>query len=120
VTVNQHVYFTLSSRDTSSAGIAAILGLEPDETTVRGSRITAPEPIPVLHRWKIVCREPGLRVDEQIEPDQQDPPADAQDQAEAPNLFGWHLGRDVLDFLHRTGAALDIDEYDMSPDYADD
>jgi hypothetical protein len=160
VTVNQHVYFTLSSRDTSSAGIAAILGLEPDETTVRGSRITAPEPIPVLHRWKIVCREPGLRVDEQIarilerlaphteaiatlahdldtedrqgpsavlevvryfnhEPGQQDPPTGAEEQAEAPNLFGWHLGRDVLDFLHRTGAVIDVDEYDMTPDYAD-
>lgn len=159
--VNQYVYFALSSCGTSATDIAAILGLEPDETTVRGSRIAAPKPIPVLHRWKIVCREPGLRVDEQIarilerlaphaeaiatlahrldtedrqgpsavlevvryfnhEPGQQDPPTDVEDQAEAPNLFGWHLGRDVLDFLHRTGAVLDIDEYDMTPDYADD
>ncbi|WP_306610686.1 DUF4279 domain-containing protein [Streptomyces lunaelactis] len=27
----------------------------------------------------------------------------------APNLFGWHLDRNVLDFLTATGAELDID-----------
>jgi hypothetical protein len=26
----------------------------------------------------------------------------------------------VLDFLHRTGAVLDVDEYDLTQDYADD
>jgi len=50
---------------------------------------------------------------------QQDSPAGPGAQAEAPNLFGWHLGRDVLDFLHRTGAVIDVDEYDMTPDFAD-
>ncbi|MCX4682751.1 DUF4279 domain-containing protein [Kitasatospora purpeofusca] len=40
--------------------------------------------------------------------------------AEAPDLFGWHLGRDVLDFLHLTGAVLDVDEYDLTQDRADD
>ena len=141
--------------------IAAILGLKPDETTVRGSRITAPKPIPTAHRWKIVCRESGLRIDEQIarvlerlaphttaiatlarrldseehdkpstvlqvvryfndEPDQQDPPTAGKDRADSPNMFGWHVGREVLDFLHTTGAVLDIDEYDMTPDYADE
>ncbi|MFE9637147.1 hypothetical protein [Streptomyces sp. NPDC006463] len=40
--------------------------------------------------------------------------------AEAPKLFGWHLGRDVLGFLHHTGAVLDVDEYDLTQDYADD
>lgn len=64
--VNQYVYFALSSYSTSATDITAILGLEPDETTVRGSRIATPKPVPVLHCWKIVCREPGLRVDEQI------------------------------------------------------
>ncbi|WP_406224560.1 DUF4279 domain-containing protein [Streptomyces canus] len=33
---------------------------------------------------------------------------------DAPNLFGWHLDRNVLDFLSATGAELDIDEYDMA------
>jgi Domain of unknown function (DUF4279) len=155
--VTQYVYFALSSRSTSATEIAAILGLEPDETTMRGSRVAEPNPIPVLHRWKIVCREPGLRVDEQItrvlerlaphtaaiaalashldtegqqgpsavlevvryfnEQTERHDPGDAS--AEAPNLFGWHLGREVLDFLHTTGAVLDVDEYDMTPDYAD-
>jgi hypothetical protein len=42
VPVNQYVYFALSSYGTSAADITAILGLEPDEVTVRGSRIAAP------------------------------------------------------------------------------
>jgi Domain of unknown function (DUF4279) len=161
VPVNQYVYFALSSHDTSAAEMTAVLGMEPDETTVRGSRITQPSPVPVIHRWKIVCREPGLRVDEQIahvlerlaphtqaiaalvgrldaefpqgpsavlevvryfnrEAGQQDRPARRDTRPEAPNMFGWHLDRGVLDFLHTTGAVLDIDEYDMTPDRAED
>lgn len=159
--VNQYVYFALFSRDTSAAEIAAILGLEPDETTVRGSRMPEPSAIQVFHCWKVVCREPGLHVDEQIarvlerlaprteaiaalarrldaedhqgsgaaleivrhfndEANRQDHPLHGDTQAGAPNLFGWHLSREVLDFLHATGALLDVDEYDLTPDYADD
>ncbi|MFE7045880.1 DUF4279 domain-containing protein [Streptomyces atratus] len=36
--------------------------------------------------------------------------------ADAPNLFGWHLDRNALDFLIATGAELDVDEYDMAED----
>jgi hypothetical protein len=36
--------------------------------------------------------------------------------AKAPNLFGWHLNRNVLDFLIATNAELDVDEYDMAQD----
>ncbi|MEV7567922.1 DUF4279 domain-containing protein [Streptomyces tanashiensis] len=43
----------------------ALLGVQPDETKVRGSRVVEPA-IPACHQWRIVCREPGLRVDEQI------------------------------------------------------
>lgn len=159
--VSQYVYFALYSRDTSAAEITAILGREPDEIKVRGSRITEPKTIPTHHCWKIVCREPVLRVDEQISrvlerikphaeaiaalvhrldaeddpgsgaalqviryfndaPDLQDPPDRQDERAETPNLFGWHLDRTVLDFLHKVGAILDIDEYDTSPDYAED
>ena len=46
--------------------MAAVLGLEADETTVRGGRRTESNAIPVQHCWKIVCREPGLRVDERV------------------------------------------------------
>jgi uncharacterized protein DUF4279 len=157
VQVNQYAYFALSSRSTPATEMAAILGLEPDETTVRGSRRTEPKAIPVDHSWKIVCREPGLPVDEQIarimqrlaphtaaiatlasrlnnqEPGpaavleivryfnkqtEQHRHSDAT--TESPNLFGWHLDREVLDFLQATGAVLDVDEYDMTPDYAED
>jgi hypothetical protein len=64
--LHQYAYFALSSQHTSAAEMAAFLGIEPDETRVRGSRITQPRAIPVSHAWKIVCREPGLRVDEQV------------------------------------------------------
>jgi hypothetical protein len=158
VPVDQYVYFALSSHVTSAAEMTAVLGLEPDETVVRGSHFPEPTATPAQHRWKIVCREAGLSVDEQIARvlERLTPHADAvavlarrldaedlqgpsavlevvryfndgpirQDHprrdAEAPNLFGWHLGRDTLDFLHHTGAVLDVDEYDLTRDYADD
>ena len=31
---------------------------------------------------------------------------------ESTRILGWHLGRDVLDFLQATGAVLDVDEYE--------
>jgi hypothetical protein len=54
------------------------------------------------------------------EPDLPVLPTEADAGAEASDLFGWHLGRDVLDFLQATGAVLDVDEYDMTPDCGDD
>ncbi|KWT63914.1 hypothetical protein ADL21_00765 [Streptomyces albus subsp. albus] len=41
---------------------------------------------------------------------------DQLDTSRVPNLYGWHLNRDVLDFLTTVGAELDVDEYDMAPD----
>lgn len=123
--------------------------------------MTEPKPIPVLHRWQIVCREPGLCVDEQIarvldrlapysdaiaelarrlDAEEQDGPSavlevvryfrnhtddhlryrDPVDPTAPWNLFGWHLDRKVLDFLQATGAVLDVDEYDMTANYAED
>ncbi|WP_239145523.1 DUF4279 domain-containing protein [Actinoplanes couchii] len=96
------------------------------------SRRAEPTAVPVDHSWKIVCREPGLRVDEQVAsvvgrlvPHSAAIAAvleivrcfDRQEagRAEAPNLLGWHLDRKVLDFLQSTGASLDVDEYDMTP-----
>jgi hypothetical protein len=64
--VDQYAYFALHSSVLPAAEMAARVGLEPDEVVVRGSR-TADPPRPVEHRWKIVCRERGLRVDEQID-----------------------------------------------------
>jgi len=160
VFISQYVYFALSSHTMSAAAITAVLGLEPDEFKVRGNRIAGPTPIPVTHSWKIVCREPGLCVDEQAAhvverlgpyveaiaalarqldaEDNQGPSAvlevvrqfndvEGQDRlasappdlVDPPDLLGWHLGRDVLGFLHTTGAVLDVDEYDFTPDPTD-
>ncbi|MGW1894717.1 DUF4279 domain-containing protein [Streptomyces sp. NPDC002004] len=153
--LHQYVYFALFSRHTSATEMAELLGIEPDEVAVRGSRATQPAVIPVSHSWKIVCREPGLRVDEQIarvldrlrphtdriaelagrlsaeegedggavleivryfnDMEQDDRPVQPETPA-GPHLFGWHLDRDVLNFLTATGAVLDVDEYDMNPD----
>ncbi|MEU4279298.1 DUF4279 domain-containing protein [Streptomyces tanashiensis] len=150
--LDQYVYFALSSERTTAREMTALLGVQPDETKVRGSRIVEPA-IPACHQWKIVCREPGLRVDEQIalvldrlrphtdriaglakrmsdEPGAgsaarlqivryytaaDDPGENSQVGAEEkPNLFGWHLDQQVLDFLAATGATLDVDEYDLT------
>jgi Domain of unknown function (DUF4279) len=49
----------------SAAEITARLLIDPDEVVTRGSRHV--EPVrPASHSWKIVCRKPGLTVEEQI------------------------------------------------------
>ena len=146
--IRQYAYFALFSSHTPAAEMTASLGLEPDETAIRGSRRTEPDAVPVQHSWKIVCRDPALRVDEQIAHiiarltphtaaiaalarrlhaedenagavlevvryfNDEEPDATG----ETLSLFGWHLDRDLLDFLHATGAALHVDEYDLTPD----
>ncbi|MDX3099064.1 DUF4279 domain-containing protein [Streptomyces sp. ME19-03-3] len=149
--LHQYAYFALFSQHISADEMTSQLGITPDEVSVRGSRFTAPRPIPVSHRWMAVCREPSLCVDEQITRilDRLQPHTDRiadlanrlagngggavlqvvryfndtdQDQpntSDAPNLFGWHLDRNVLDFLIATGAELDVDEYDMTGDDED-
>lgn len=146
--LHQYAYFALFSRHVSASDMTSQLGITPDEVSVRGSRLTEPAVVPVHHSWRVVCRDPGLRVDEQITRvldrlrphtdrisdlagrlagtgggavlhvvryfnDTDDARSGADD---APNLFGWHLGRKVLDFLSATGAELDVDEYDMAED----
>ncbi|WP_194914502.1 DUF4279 domain-containing protein [Catenulispora rubra] len=158
--ISQYAYFGLSSPVTSAAEMAAVLGIEPDEISVRGSRWGEPRPRPALHYWKIVCREPAMSVNQQIEHimERLAPHVDAiaalarqlsaeddrsgavleivrmfnddegQDRLactppeliDGHNLLGWHLDRDVLDFLHATRAVLDVDEYDCAEGADDD
>ncbi|MER6678132.1 DUF4279 domain-containing protein [Streptomyces sp. NPDC000983] len=66
MSLTQYVYFALSSERTTTDEITRFLGIEPDETRVRGSRSTSPVTVPSCHRWKIVCRDRELRVDEQV------------------------------------------------------
>ncbi|MEV4412321.1 DUF4279 domain-containing protein [Catellatospora sp. NPDC049609] len=143
----QYVYFALRSYRMAAAEMAARLGIEPDETSVRGSRHSDP-PVPVCHVWRIVCRQPDLTVDEQLdhvvdrlfaeadrigvlaaELDRTEPATgsavlqvvryfegcgdDEAAETAAPqrNLLGWHVSARILDFLRRTRAELDVDEY---------
>lgn len=64
--INQYVYFALKSYHLSADQIAERVGLDPDERLVRGSRTPTP-PVPVMHSWELVCRKPGMRIDEQVE-----------------------------------------------------
>ncbi|MFG3053337.1 DUF4279 domain-containing protein [Kitasatospora sp. NPDC048239] len=66
MSLTQYVYFAISSVGTTADEITQLLGVEPDEVTVRGSLSTSPHTIPFCHCWKVVCCEPGLPVDEQI------------------------------------------------------
>lgn len=153
--VHQYVYFALASRQVPAADITARLGIEPDEVKTRGSRRIQP-PIPALHTWRIVCRKPGITVDEQIgqildrlhahadrigelaaeldraeggasssvlqvvrvfeHPDGEDEdmtsPVEGLEKLPGQHqLLGWHLDARTLDFLRRTHAEVDIDEY---------
>ncbi|MFB7248905.1 hypothetical protein CW362_31625 [Streptomyces populi] len=140
----QCVYFAISSVGTTADEITQLLGVEPDEVTVRGSLSTSPHIIPFCHVWKVVCSEPGLPVDEQIDQviGRLRPRMEAltdlttrlgpgsailqvnrwfnlhdEQPSGSPddtNLLGWHLDRAVLDFLAATGADLDVGEYDMT------
>ncbi|MFJ4851466.1 DUF4279 domain-containing protein [Streptomyces sp. NPDC088733] len=67
MSLTQYVYFAISSAGTTADEITQLLGVEPDEVTVRGSLTTPPHTIPFCHCWKVFCREPGLPVDEQID-----------------------------------------------------
>ncbi|MET9693165.1 DUF4279 domain-containing protein [Streptomyces sp. NPDC006514] len=65
--LHQYVYFALSSRRITAQEITDVLGIEPDETKVVNPRRLPVDPAnPFCQVWKVVCREPGLCVDEQI------------------------------------------------------
>ncbi|MGX6606060.1 DUF4279 domain-containing protein [Micromonosporaceae bacterium Da 78-11] len=63
--IRQYAYFALRSERTAATDIAARVGLEPDQVMVRGSKRADPV-LPVSHAWQIVCRLPGLPVDDLI------------------------------------------------------
>ena len=63
--VSQYTYFALSSLTVTASDMAARIDMEPDEVMIRGSRRNDP-PLPVAHRWKIVCGERHMTVDDQV------------------------------------------------------
>ncbi|WP_093440873.1 DUF4279 domain-containing protein [Streptomyces sp. Cmuel-A718b] len=65
--LRQYVYFALSSRRITAQEITDLLGIEPDETRVINPRRLPADPAkPFCQVWQVVCRGPGLHVDEQI------------------------------------------------------
>ncbi|KAB1923898.1 DUF4279 domain-containing protein [Micromonospora noduli] len=137
--IHQYVYSLLRSDHLPAREMAARLGMEPDESSVKGSKRESP-PVPAVHSWRVVCRDSGLTVDEQVDRiiDRLEPIADriaalvrVIDESEGEGLtstlqvvryfndedgdqhqrLGWHLDRRALEFLHQTGAELDVDEY---------
>lgn len=65
--IRQYVYLALRSEVLTAAEMAERVGLAADRSQVRGSEVAGPKPRPRCHSWQIVCEEPGLTVDEQIE-----------------------------------------------------
>ena len=63
--VQQYSYFWIASKDVTAAEITAAIGLAPDRTVVRGSRRMTPDPVPIEHRWEVVCDRHG-RIDKQV------------------------------------------------------
>jgi hypothetical protein len=53
--VIQRVYLGVSSATLEPSTITARLGLDPDETVLKGSRLRAPgaKPLPVCHLWRL-------------------------------------------------------------------
>jgi uncharacterized protein DUF4279 len=115
--------------------MSAVLGLEPDEITVRAVDLVDP-PVPASHEWMVTCRDADKTVDEQVEDlvqrlapytDQiarlaahleRDECGGARlhivRQVNTPTAFmsdsSWRLKRQVLQFLHVTNADLNVDE----------
>lgn len=64
--MSQWTHFDLTSEQVSAATITGIVGIEPDQLMVRGSKRSQP-PVPAIHAWSLVCRSAGLTLDEQAE-----------------------------------------------------
>jgi hypothetical protein len=62
--VQQYCYFWIVSERMTAAEITRRIDLEPDRTTVMGSRRTSPRIVPAAHGWEIRCEQHG-RIDEQ-------------------------------------------------------
>lgn len=128
---SHYAYFALWSRRMPASEITARLGLEPDEISVRGTELVDPA-VPAAHEWRVACREADIDVGEQINRIvQRLTPHAAElgklaEQLERDDCGGarlrvvrhvdhpmsaWHVDSDVMRFLQRTRAALDVDEY---------
>lgn len=62
--VRQYCYFWIASQTVTADQITAVVGIEPDRVTVRGSKSTAPRVVPVEHSWALVCDRHGPIADQ--------------------------------------------------------
>jgi hypothetical protein len=62
--IRQRAYLSLASDGLCPDEITAILGLEPDESKIRGSRFAGPPPRPASHLWSLLS---GVRDDAPLE-----------------------------------------------------
>jgi hypothetical protein len=134
VPTRQYASFGFWSRRMPASEMAARLGLEPDEISVRGADLVDP-PVPSSHEWKVTCRDPEISVDEQVNrlmarltPFASEISQLAEDlerndcggarlrivrhakrNDDEPDT-GWRLDRDVVRFLQLTRADVTVDE----------
>jgi hypothetical protein len=131
----QYVYLGIRSDTLSPDEITAILEVEPDETKIKASGRSAP-PIPRVHHWNLVCRDPDAHIDEQVAKvvARLRPHAEAirrlsqredldvtlqlvryfnDNEDGQEDIHGWHLDSDTLAFLVFIGATIDADEYGL-------
>ncbi|HEX4436973.1 MAG TPA: DUF4279 domain-containing protein [Solirubrobacteraceae bacterium] len=62
--IKQYVYFGISSDVLTAEAIVARIGLAPDKTQIRGSRVVDP-PQPRRHKWELGSYERGLDISAQ-------------------------------------------------------
>jgi hypothetical protein len=68
--LKQYSNFTVWSQTLTPDELTKLLGVEPDETRVRGSRwpeASGRKPVPRSHMWTVACRDGKLNVTDQIE-----------------------------------------------------
>ena len=63
--MSQYVYFTLISETLTADAIAAEVGIDPDRTSVLGSRQMTPRRIPRVHRWSLYSTDAAQPIDVQ-------------------------------------------------------
>ena len=126
----QYASFGFWSRRMPASEMAARLGLDPDEISVRGADLIDP-PVPASHEWKVTCRDPEISLDEQVERLMQRLTPFASEISElAEHLerddcggarlrivqhadeheLGWRLDREVVRFLELMHADVTVDE----------
>jgi hypothetical protein len=135
--MHHHVSLALWSKTLTPSEISSRIGLPPDEWLERGARQKDP-PIPVQHKWAIVCGDPNMRPTQQtrvvldrIKPFEEqvqeliaaddcaavlqlvrfyDADSEGRGVSLDPSLLGFRLDSTDIALLARLSATLDCDE----------